>query len=108
MGSRIDVPRSRDLKAGPTVLAGFAWQQHTGISAVEVQIDEGDWQPATLAKAISVDTWVQWSFNWNAEPGSHTVRVRATDADGRVQTGERAAVVPDGATGHDEKSFVVS
>ena len=108
MGSRIDVPRSRDLKAGPTVLAGFAWQQHTGISAVEVQIDEGDWQAATLAAAISVDTWVQWSFNWNAEPGSHTVRVRATDADGRVQTGERAAVVPDGATGHDEKSFVVS
>lgn len=108
IGSRIDVPRSRDLDAGPTVVAGFAWQQHTGISAVEVQIDDNAWQQASLASAISVDTWVQWKFDWDASPGSHTVRVRATDADGNVQTADRVYVAPDGATGHDEKMFSVS
>ncbi|MGO2112920.1 MAG: molybdopterin-dependent oxidoreductase, partial [Pseudoclavibacter sp.] len=73
--SRIDVPRIREeLAAGEVVIAGVAWHQHTGIEGVEVQIDDGDWEAATLATAISSDTWVQWSFAWDAQPGDHRIR----------------------------------
>ncbi|WP_022887641.1 molybdopterin-dependent oxidoreductase [Glaciibacter superstes] len=96
--SRIDVPNG-PAKAGVVTVAGVAWAQHTGISAVHVQVDEGDWNEATLADAISADTWRQWRWDWDAEPGEHTLQVRATDADGLVQTSTRRDVVPDGATG---------
>ena len=95
-------------EAGGTIaVAGVAWHQHVGIAAVDVQVDDGPWQPATLAEAISIDTWVQWRFDWDAESGSHTLRVRATDADGEVQTSEMQGVVPDGATGLHERSVSV-
>ncbi|OKI69102.1 molybdopterin-dependent oxidoreductase [Micromonospora sp. CB01531] len=98
--SRIDTPRPRNrLTAGPVTVAGVAWAQHRGIRTVEVRVDGGPWQQATLAPAVSVDTWVQWSWRWAATPGEHTLQVRATDADGETQPGERRPVAPDGATG---------
>jgi DMSO/TMAO reductase YedYZ molybdopterin-dependent catalytic subunit len=99
-GSRIDVPRNgARLNAGPVTLGGIAWAQHRGIKAVEVRIDDGPWQPATLGAAYSNDTWRLWTFDWQANPGSHTVTVRATDNTGAVQTEEQSAPAPDGATG---------
>ncbi|SIT86885.1 molybdopterin-dependent oxidoreductase [Microbacterium sp. RU33B] len=107
--SRIDVPRGRQsVPAGETVIAGVAWQQHVGVSGVEVQIDEGAWQQAELATPISDDTWVQWRFVWDAVPGDHTVRSRATSRTGEVQTDVQRAVVPSGATGHHEITISVS
>jgi len=98
--SRIDVPaQNAAVDAGPVVVAGVAWAQHTGIDAVEVRVDGGPWQEATLADAISVDTWRQWRWEWDAEPGSHTIEVRATDADGETQSGAEVGTVPDGAEG---------
>jgi hypothetical protein len=96
--SRIDVP-SRQVEAGEVVVAGVAWAQTRGISMVEVQVDEGDWQEATLAEEPSIDSWVQWSLPWQAEEGEHTIAVRATDGDGQTQTEELAQPVPDGASG---------
>ena len=81
-------------------VAGVAWAQHRGIERVEVQVDDGAWQPATLARTVSIDTWVQWSWQWDATPGSHTLRVRATDATGETQTSQPAAPAPNGATGY--------
>ncbi|MCN0177662.1 molybdopterin-dependent oxidoreductase [Salinispora arenicola] len=98
--SRIDTPRRRNrLVAGEVVVAGVAWAQHRGIRRVEVRVDEGPWQEADLAPTVSVDTWVQWSWRWDATPGEHTLQVRATDATGETQTGRPAPVAPDGATG---------
>ena len=108
LSSRIDVPRTgQSLTAGPITVAGVAWHQHVGIDGVDVQVDDGPWQPATLATAISVDTWVQWRYDWDATSGSHTLRVRATGADGEVQTSTRQGVVPDGATGLHERTVDV-
>ncbi|WP_307040152.1 molybdopterin-dependent oxidoreductase [Agromyces ramosus] len=108
LSSRIDVPRSgQSLAAGPIVVAGVAWHQHVGVKGVEVQVDDGQWQDATLATAISDDTWVQWRFEWDATSGDHTLRVRATGADGDVQTSKRQGVVPDGATGLHERTVSV-
>ena len=61
LASRIDVPAtattSRPAGCGS---AGSAWQQHTGIRRVEVQLDGGAWQPATLGRSSIKDSWVQW------------------------------------------------
>lgn len=98
--SRIDVPKQDgSLKAGRTTIAGVAWAQHTGVDAVEVRVDGGEWREARLAEVPGPDTWRQWSIDWDATPGRHTLQVRATDAAGRTQTEQAAPPAPDGATG---------
>lgn len=98
--SRIDVPKSGDsLKAGRATIAGVAWAQHTGVDAVEVRVDRGQWRQARLAEVPGPDTWRQWSIDWDATAGEHTIQVRATDAAGRTQTDQEAPPPPDGATG---------
>ncbi|WP_049561160.1 molybdopterin-dependent oxidoreductase [Nonomuraea sp. SBT364] len=98
--SRIDLPKpGATVTAGRTTIAGVAWAQHTGVDAVEVRVDRGAWQQARLAAVPGPDTWRQWALDWDATPGDHTIEVRATDASGRTQTGERRPITPDGATG---------
>jgi DMSO/TMAO reductase YedYZ molybdopterin-dependent catalytic subunit len=100
LSSRIDVPRyNATPRAGEVAVGGVAWAPGVGVRAVEVSVDGGPWQPARLGAAAGLDTWRQWVFTWSAAPGRHTLAVRATDAAGRVQTGDRAPVAPDGATG---------
>ncbi len=100
LSSRIDTPAtSRRLKAGQVVVAGQAWAQHTGISRVQLRVDDGAWQEADLATAISADTWRQWMTTWSATSGHHKLTVRAFDADGVAQIEKPSDVVPDGATG---------
>ena len=100
-GSRIDTPR-RSATSGRVAVAGVAWAQQRGIGAVEVRIDGGDWQEATLSEVASTDTWRQWVYYWDAEPGDHVIAVRATDSDGETQPEVRRPVTPDGATGWHE------
>ncbi len=98
--SRIDTPRPfASPKAGRVMVAGVAWAQHRGIARVEVRVDGGPWQDASLAAETSRDTWRQWSRPWQAAPGSHSLEVRATDREGDTQTERRVGTVPDGATG---------
>ncbi|MEO6505471.1 MAG: molybdopterin-dependent oxidoreductase [Terrimesophilobacter sp.] len=109
LSSRIDVPRDRaTVKAGMVAVAGVAWQQHVGVSAVQVQVDDGAFRDAELGTAESADTWRQWVYRWNATSGRHTLTVRATDAIGAVQTSRVADVVPDGATGLHRVEVTVS
>jgi DMSO/TMAO reductase YedYZ molybdopterin-dependent catalytic subunit len=107
LASRIDTP-SDNVRAGKVPVAGVAWAQHTGISKVEVRVDDKPWQTAKLADTVGPDTWRQWVWVWDAEPGDHTLTVRATDADGRVQTSQQAPPAPDGATGWDTRTVSVS
>lgn len=100
-GTRIDTPRGRGrIPQGRTVIAGVAWAQHRGITGVEVQIDNGDWRPARLSTEVSIDTWRQWAYDWDATPGPHTLRARTIDTTGQPQTAVEQDVVPDGATGY--------
>lgn len=101
--SRIDVPEDHawiDGSLGPVTIAGVAWDQHVGIDRVEVRIGEGEWREAMLGRVPNADTWVQWSLDWEVEKGKHVIQVRATDAEGTVQTAKLADVLPDGATGY--------
>ncbi|MEV0379007.1 molybdopterin-dependent oxidoreductase [Nonomuraea sp. NPDC050643] len=98
--SRIDLPKAgASLKAGRATIAGVAWAQHTGVDAVEVRVDRGQWREAKLAEVPGPDTWRQWSIDWDLAAGGHTIEVRATDAAGRTQTDRLAPPDPDGATG---------
>ncbi len=99
--SRIDVPAGGSVPAGTVAVAGVAWAQHRGIAKVEVRVDDGGWQQATLGGVPSSDTWRQWVWRWPATPGRHTLAVRATDATGAVQTSAEAPPAPDGASGYD-------
>ena len=107
--SRIDVPRDgAALKAGHVAVAGVAWAPDRGIRAVEIRVDDGDWAPAKLSTPISKATWVQWLFDWDAQPGAHLIEVRATDGTGEVQTDQRSSPAPDGARGHQTVGVRVS
>ncbi|MBO3083785.1 molybdopterin-dependent oxidoreductase [Cellulomonas sp. zg-ZUI188] len=106
--SRIEVPRhGSSVPAGSVVVAGTAWAQHRGVTGVQVRVDEGSWNDATLADDGGIDTWRQWSWTWDAEPGSYLLYVRASDPQG-PQTGAVADVVPDGATGYDSVRVTVT
>ncbi|MER5891350.1 sulfite oxidase [Streptomyces sp. NPDC001941] len=98
--SRIDTPKPFARPGTGTVMvAGVAWAQHRGIDKVEVRVDDGPWQEARLAAEDTRDTWRQWSWPWQAQKGSHTLTVRATDRTGRTQTDKRTRTIPDGASG---------
>ena len=107
--ARIDVPSSgADLASGTIPVAGVAWAPTRGISAVEVRIDDGEWNLCDLGDVASENTWVQWTYEWAADPGDHVIAVRATDGDGVVQTSEVAHPAPDGASGwHGRRVSVV-
>ncbi|HEX7993412.1 MAG TPA: molybdopterin-dependent oxidoreductase, partial [Streptosporangiaceae bacterium] len=99
--SRIDVPSGQGpVKAGKRAIAGIAWAQHKGIDAVEVRVDGGPWRHAGLAAVPGIDTWRQWSADWNATPGTHRIEARATDATGYTQTALTEPPEPNGATGY--------
>ena len=98
--ARVEVPKSfAKVPAGRVAIGGTAWAQTRGITKVEVQIDNGPWTEAVLSTEASLITWRQWSFDWEATPGPHYIKARATDGTGEVQTDKRADPVPDGASG---------
>jgi DMSO/TMAO reductase YedYZ molybdopterin-dependent catalytic subunit len=102
LASRIDTPRpGGTLTVGrPAAIAGVAWDQHVGVSGVEVQVDGGAWLPARLASVPSTDTWRQWVLAWTPPAaGSYHLRVRAIDARGNPQDDNVRDPFPAGATG---------
>jgi DMSO/TMAO reductase YedYZ molybdopterin-dependent catalytic subunit len=76
--------RRRLVDAGPVSLGGRAWGGRAPIRRVEVGVD-GDWSDANLEPLLGEFAWRGWKFEWNAEPGDHSLSCRATDADGDVQ-----------------------
>ena len=100
--SRIDtVSGNDDLSAGTVPIGGVAWAPTRGISRVEVSTDDGEtWNEARLAEQLDVDAWRQYVYEWDAEPGDYTIKVRATDGNGETQTNKKAPPIPSGATGY--------
>jgi len=67
---------------------GVVLHDGTPIRSVEVRVDDGPWEPATLDPATASETygWKFFNYTWNnASPGEHTVTSRATDVNGYVQ-----------------------
>lgn len=108
--SRIDTVKDGDtLKAGRVPIGGVAWAPHRGISKVEVSTDNGfTWHNAWLARPLSIDTWRQYIYYWDAEPGNYTLKVRATDGTGKTQTARETPPHPSGATGYDTANVTLA
>jgi len=67
---------------------GVVLHDGTPIRSVEVRIDDGPWQAATLDPETASERygWKFFNYTWNnATPGPHTVTSRATDVNGNVQ-----------------------
>lgn len=112
VASRIDVPRAgatvSPKDGGKVVTAGMAWAQHTGVAEAQVRIDNGDWMRAEMSEELTKDTWRQWRCELDGvEKGTHTVTVRAVDAEGNVQISDRRPPIPGSATGLHDRQFTV-
>ena len=66
---------------------GVVLNDGTPLKSVEVRVDDGPWQPATMDPATSGKySWKLFTYTWNgATPGEHTLVSRVTDVTGKVQ-----------------------
>jgi len=66
---------------------GVILNDGTPIKSVEVKVDEGPWQPATMDPSTKDKYgWKLFTYQWKgATPGAHTLVSRATDTNGKVQ-----------------------
>jgi DMSO/TMAO reductase YedYZ molybdopterin-dependent catalytic subunit len=92
--------RERILRPGPVTLSGRAWSGWGPVVAVAVSTDDGDtWAEAALEAEVGTGAekdgearpqergwaWRHFTMPWDATPGTHVLRVRATDSTGREQ-----------------------
>jgi hypothetical protein len=70
---------------------GVVLNDGTPLKSVEVKVDEGSWQPATMdPSTTSKYSWKLFTYTWNgATPGEHTLVSRVTDVKGNVQPTEK-------------------
>jgi DMSO/TMAO reductase YedYZ molybdopterin-dependent catalytic subunit len=70
---------------------GVVLNDGTPLKSVEVRVDGGAWQPATLDPATSGKySWKLFTYKWaGATPGEHTLVSRVTDVTGTVQPTEQ-------------------
>jgi DMSO/TMAO reductase YedYZ molybdopterin-dependent catalytic subunit len=72
--------------AGAHQVLGFVLNDGTPLRSVEVKVDDGPWQRATLDRANTQYSWKLFTYRWEgATPGEHTLVSRATDVNGIVQ-----------------------
>jgi hypothetical protein len=80
-------------------IGGIAHAGARGISRVELQIDDGPWQPAALRTPLSGLTWVIWRYDWPFHAGTHRFTVRCYDGSNVPQIVTPGPPEPSGATG---------
>jgi DMSO/TMAO reductase YedYZ molybdopterin-dependent catalytic subunit len=73
-------------KGGSHEVLGFVLNDGSPLKSVEVQIDGGAWQKATMDPKNTQYSWKLFTYKWDgATPGEHTLVSRVTDASGAVQ-----------------------
>ncbi|MBA2453581.1 MAG: molybdopterin-dependent oxidoreductase [Chloroflexia bacterium] len=101
--SRFDIPAERAIvDPGLVDLGGVAFAGDRGIQDVQISADNGQsWQSVDSVEQIAPLSWVIWRTVWSPPgEGAYTLRVRAIDGEGTIQTEETANPIPDGASGY--------
>jgi len=83
---------ARVTKSGSSYKAlGVVLNDGTPIRSVEVKLDDGPWQPATVDQATKEKySWKLFTYSWTGTaPGEHTIVSRVTDINGKVQPTEK-------------------
>jgi DMSO/TMAO reductase YedYZ molybdopterin-dependent catalytic subunit len=79
------IARVRKTAAGHQVM-GFVLNDGTPLRSVEVKIDNGPWQHASLDASNTRFSWKLFSYLWTgAQAGEHTLVSRVTDISGVIQ-----------------------
>ncbi len=73
---------------------GIVLNDGTPLKSVEVRVDDGPWQAATLDSRNTRFSWKWFTYRWTgAAAGEHTLVSRVIDANGKVQpTAEELAI----------------
>lgn len=92
----------RSARLEEIALGGVAYGGDRGVKEVEYSTDGGTtWQQAEVKPALGPFTWVLWAAIWKpTAPGEYTLKVRAKDGKGVLQTTRQASTLPDGASGY--------
>ena len=87
---------------GDVDVGGVAYAGDRGILDLEVSGDGGKtWVKGATKKPLGPYTWVLWAAVWKPTgPGEYTLKVRARDGKGVIQTAQEAPTLPDGASGY--------
>ena len=107
----IGTPADNAVVRGTVELGGVAFSGDRGISRVEVSTDGGStWTDATLYPRPGRGlTWVFWTFSWTPpQGGSFRIVARAYDAAGVIQDSRSFPPFPNGASGYDSITLLVS
>ena len=79
------ITRKRCVPPRPVTICGRAWSGgERRITRVELRADD-IWQEAEVSAPAHPHAWAGWQAEWQATPGHHTLRCRATDEAGNVQ-----------------------
>ena len=78
-------------ESGGHKVLGVVLNDGTPLKSVEVRVDDGPWQTATMDPSTSGKySWKLFTYAWiGATPGEHTLVSRVTDVAGRVQPTEK-------------------
>ncbi len=79
--------RKRFAQAGRIEIRGRAWSGSGAVTRVAFAVD-GKWQDTVLDAPMGEHAWRGWRAQWDAAPGEHELRCRATDATGATQPQE--------------------
>lgn len=74
--------RKATVEAGELRVQGMAFSGSDPIVQVQVCVDGGDWQDATLDYNPGADIWALWHLDIALEPGDHTIQARCVTASG--------------------------
>ena len=72
-------------------VTGIVLNDGTPLKSVEVKVDDGPWQGATMDPSTHAKySWKLFTYTWNgATPGEHMLVSRVTDVTGKVQPTEK-------------------
>lgn len=89
-------------RLGEVPIGGVAYGGDRSIREVEYSTDGGKtWQRGEVKPPLGPLTWVLWAGLWKpTAPGEYTLKVRARDSQGVMQTVTEAPTLPDGASGY--------
>lgn len=85
--SALALPYPAEVSRGTQRLRGFAYSPGGAVRGVEWSVNDGPWAPARMIGSPEAlpHAWARFEFEWQAGPGSHVIRTRATDAAGNTQ-----------------------